>query len=90
MFKQVITYDTTAKAEILAEALPYIREFSGRIVVVKYGGNALAGSKSGADDVDPLEERERGARGQDAMGGPQGGDSGVPGPERLRRRLDGR
>ena len=29
------------KAAILAEALPYIREFSGRIVVVKYGGHAM-------------------------------------------------
>jgi acetylglutamate kinase len=31
-------------ANILVEALPYIRRFAGRIVVVKYGGNALAGS----------------------------------------------
>lgn len=31
-------------AQILVEALPYIRRFSGRTVVVKYGGNALAGS----------------------------------------------
>jgi acetylglutamate kinase len=29
------------KAAILAEALPYIREFSGRTVVVKYGGHAM-------------------------------------------------
>jgi acetylglutamate kinase len=43
--------NATAKAEVLAEALPYIREFNGRIVVVKYGGNALAG----AGDTDPLE-----------------------------------
>ena len=31
-------------ARILVEALPYIRRFAGRTVVVKYGGNALAGS----------------------------------------------
>jgi acetylglutamate kinase len=30
-----------AKAAILAEALPYIQEFAGRIVVVKYGGHAM-------------------------------------------------
>ena len=36
------------KAEILVEALPYIRRFAGKIVVVKYGGNALAGT-SGHD-----------------------------------------
>jgi acetylglutamate kinase len=29
------------KAAILAEALPYIREFSGRTVVIKYGGHAM-------------------------------------------------
>jgi acetylglutamate kinase len=34
--------DAGAKAVILAEALPYIREFSGRVVVVKYGGHAMA------------------------------------------------
>jgi acetylglutamate kinase len=31
-------------AALLVEALPYIRRFAGSIVVVKYGGNALAGS----------------------------------------------
>jgi acetylglutamate kinase len=30
------------KAHVLAEALPYIREFSGRTVVIKYGGHAMA------------------------------------------------
>jgi acetylglutamate kinase len=30
------------KAHVLAEALPYIREFTGRTVVVKYGGHAMA------------------------------------------------
>src|SRR3981189_1956764 len=29
------------KAAILAEALPYIREFTGSIVVIKYGGHAM-------------------------------------------------
>lgn len=31
-------------AKVLVEALPYIRRFAGRTVVVKYGGNALAGT----------------------------------------------
>lgn len=30
--------------ELLLEALPYIQRFAGRIVVIKYGGNALSGS----------------------------------------------
>ena len=33
--------DNQQKAKILAEALPYIRDYSGKIVVVKYGGNAM-------------------------------------------------
>ncbi len=35
---------------MLVEALPYIRRFAGQVVVVKYGGNALAG----ASDDDAL------------------------------------
>jgi acetylglutamate kinase len=33
--------DAHERAAILAEALPYIREFTGRTVVVKYGGHAM-------------------------------------------------
>ena len=33
--------DAHEKAAILAEALPYIREFSGKTVVIKYGGHAM-------------------------------------------------
>ena len=29
------------KADVLIEAIPYIRKFSGTIVVVKYGGSAM-------------------------------------------------
>ena len=29
------------KAEILAEAMPYIRRFHGKMLVIKYGGNAM-------------------------------------------------
>lgn len=32
------------KAAVLVEALPYIRRYNGQVVVVKYGGNALAGA----------------------------------------------
>ena len=34
----------TQKVATLVEALPYIRRFAGKVVVVKYGGNALAGT----------------------------------------------
>ena len=33
------------KAQILAEALPYIRKFHGKTIVVKYGGNAMTEEK---------------------------------------------
>jgi acetylglutamate kinase len=33
--------DAANKAQILAEALPYIRRFHGKTIVVKYGGNAM-------------------------------------------------
>ena len=42
------------KARVLVEALPYITRFSGKVVVVKYGGNAMidpALAKSFARDV---------------------------------------
>jgi acetylglutamate kinase len=44
---------TTAaeKAEMLVEALPYIRRFWRQTVVVKYGGNALAAASEGADPL---------------------------------------
>ena len=34
-------------ADVLVHALPYIRRFAGQVVVVKYGGNALAGASEG-------------------------------------------
>lgn len=38
-----------AKAEVLVEALPYIRRFWGKTVVVKCGGNALGGGSTLAE-----------------------------------------
>ncbi|MCD8334235.1 MAG: acetylglutamate kinase [Clostridiales bacterium] len=36
-----MAYDYVARAKVLAEALPYIQKYSGKTVVVKYGGNAM-------------------------------------------------
>ena len=33
--------DNLKKAEILAEALPHIQKYRNKIIVVKYGGNAM-------------------------------------------------
>ena len=46
--------DPALKAQILAEALPYIKRFHGKTIVVKYGGSAMtepALQKSFAHDV---------------------------------------
>ncbi len=44
--------DANSKASVLVEALPYIRRFSGQVVVVKYGGNAMGDDLSTfAEDV---------------------------------------
>src|SRR5690606_34991245 len=34
-------HSSTVKADVLSEALPYIRRFHGKTVVIKYGGNAM-------------------------------------------------
>ncbi|SCX33506.1 acetylglutamate kinase [Mycolicibacterium fluoranthenivorans] len=35
------TTSTSTKAQVLAEALPWLKQLNGKIVVVKYGGNAM-------------------------------------------------
>lgn len=35
------SHSPTVKAAVLSEALPYIRRFHGKTVVIKYGGNAM-------------------------------------------------
>ena len=35
------SFTNTQRAQVLTEALPYIRSYNGKIVVVKYGGNAM-------------------------------------------------
>ena len=36
-----IDFSNAQRAEVLTEALPYIKRYTGKIVVVKYGGNAM-------------------------------------------------
>ncbi|HIJ74339.1 MAG TPA: acetylglutamate kinase [Candidatus Hydrogenedentes bacterium] len=46
--------ESIQKAEVLIEALPYIREFEGKTVVIKYGGSAMtepALRRSTAEDI---------------------------------------
>ena len=45
------TRDPEDTAALLVEVLPYIRRFCGKVVVVKYGGNALAGAAAGDGEV---------------------------------------
>ncbi len=36
-----IQFSNAERAEVLVQALPYIKRYNGRIVVIKYGGNAM-------------------------------------------------
>ncbi len=36
-----LQFSNAQRAEVLTQALPYIRRYTGKIVVVKYGGNAM-------------------------------------------------
>ena len=36
-----INFSNAQRAEVLTAALPYIKKYSGKIVVIKYGGNAM-------------------------------------------------
>jgi acetylglutamate kinase len=52
--RAVPTADALAKAEVLAEALPWLERFRGATVVVKYGGNAMTSAelqRAFAEDV---------------------------------------
>ena len=46
---EVSRSDAAAKAQVLIEGLPYIKRFADKVVVVKYGGNALAGATSDSE-----------------------------------------
>ena len=35
------TFSNLERAEVLTQALPYIKKYSGKTVVIKYGGNAM-------------------------------------------------
>ena len=34
-------FSNAQRAEVLTQALPYIKKHTGKIVVIKYGGNAM-------------------------------------------------
>ena len=34
-------FSNAQRAEVLTQALPYIKQYNGKIVVIKYGGNAM-------------------------------------------------
>jgi len=40
--RELSTTDAAARARILTEALPYIRRFNDKTIVIKYGGNAMS------------------------------------------------
>ena len=41
MLNMINEFSNAERAEVLTQALPYIKKYTGKIVVVKYGGNAM-------------------------------------------------
>ena len=64
-----------AKAEVLLEALPYIQQFQGAMVLVKFGGSAMedaelvAGAMRDVEKMCALLARVNGWLGEDIAGG---------------------
>src|SRR5579862_6963488 len=49
--------DPAMKAAVLAEAVPYLRRYAGKTIVVKYGGHAMgAGGETFARDIALLKQ----------------------------------
>ncbi|HKL57970.1 MAG TPA: acetylglutamate kinase [Sphaerochaeta sp.] len=46
--------DEILKAEVLVEAIPYIRRFAGSVVVVKYGGSAMVDTQKCASVIQDI------------------------------------
>ena len=47
-------FTNSQRAQVLTQALPYIRQYNGKIVVVKYGGNAMVSEElreQGMEDI---------------------------------------
>ena len=90
------------KAEILSQALPYIRKFHGKTIIIKYGGNAMtdpALQQDFAEDVvllklvgmNPVVVHGGGPQIETAAGATAGQEGHVhPGHARDRRRDHGR
>ena len=49
MSRQAPDFSALAKAEVLAEALPYMQRYAGATFVVKYGGHAMGDPKAARD-----------------------------------------
>ena len=52
-------FSNAQRAQVLTEALPHIKRYTGKIVVVKYGGNAMINDelKSAVMNIKPQKTR---------------------------------
>ena len=41
MSETISAMNNASRAQVLVEALPYIQKYYGKVIVVKYGGNAM-------------------------------------------------
>ena len=54
MKKQTMERDWIGTARTLSEALPYLQRFTGSVVVVKFGGNAIRSPCQGVSPVSKM------------------------------------
>ena len=55
-FDRDVMKDLIDKAEVLIEALPYMRRFYAKTIVIKYGGSAMSDDDSGGDRRFPVSD----------------------------------
>ncbi|WP_369681545.1 hypothetical protein [Ruminococcus flavefaciens] len=47
------------KSQVLIDALPYIQKYNNKILVIKYGGNAMTNMELRAGDLNVWKEKGR-------------------------------
>ena len=50
----ISNFSNAQRAEVLTQALPYIKNYNGKIVVVKYGGNAMINEQLKQQDMEDI------------------------------------
>ena len=49
--------DVASKVATLMEAMPYLKKYAGKVIVIKYGGNAMINEEPSATGAAPASTR---------------------------------